>query len=54
MEKGELLEFLKENLTIETEESIDFYGNSKTIEVKLLLGGEVISSDYIEIDTNNK
>lgn len=47
MDKAELVEFLKENLRVVTEESRHSDGY---IVVKILLGEEVITSDSVRVD----
>lgn len=49
MSKEQLLEFLKENLTIEVKQTKGFYGEKHT-EIVLSLDGERISSDYLYLD----
>lgn len=44
MNKEELIEWLKENLTIETETELD--GNGKKAWVKILIDYKVICKDY--------
>ena len=53
IEKKDLVEFLKDNLTIETtKETIFAFGlpTRRKIEVRLLISGKVISSDIFSTD----
>lgn len=54
MNKEELIEFLKENLTIELNTKLDYgYEGIETyLVVNLKLGDNVISSDRISLPTN--
>lgn len=45
MTKEEMIEFLRENLTLEIKQEIVFSTDMKSVEIKLKLEGEVISSD---------
>jgi len=49
MNKDQIIEYLKENLSIEVKEDRDYYGKSVYIEVKLLLENEVISIDSFKV-----
>lgn len=46
MTKEEIIDFLKENLTIEIDETIAQYGFPQTFSIKLMLCNEEISSTY--------
>lgn len=50
MNKEELIEFLKENLSIQTQDYSDMYEDGVTI--KLLLEGQVISEDNVTFDSH--
>lgn len=43
-------DYIKENLTVEIEERQADYTSSTIVTVKLLLDGEIISSDYFDMD----
>lgn len=53
MTKEELIDFLKDNLSITIEENFDYYGGDKNINVKLMIGNEEISSEYFTIPSND-
>lgn len=43
-------EYIKDNLTIETEHNSALYGDPAYIKISLNLGTEMISSDYFDLD----
>lgn len=47
MNEEELIEFLRENLTIEVETHYGSYGDKDLQEVIIKVGGEYITSDYL-------
>lgn len=49
MEKKDMINFLKDNLRIEIEESTDYMETKTIFQVKILLKNELLDSDYIEI-----
>ena len=49
MDEEAIKQYLKENLTIAVDQSKGFYGE-KHCEIILLLDGEKISSDYLDLD----
>jgi len=50
MEKSEMIDFLKDNLSIDVEEKRSSGFNNDTYQViKLVLQGEVISEDYLNL-----
>ena len=50
MEKEELIEFLKKNLSISITEERGMYSESDTINVSIELCGEVITEDFFRKD----
>lgn len=50
MDKEELMEFLKDNLSISVEDHTDMYETG--FKVQLLLDGDVISEDTIVTESN--
>lgn len=50
MNKLEVIEFLKENLTIHVEQDTGCYGEGGFNRIVLKLGEDEISSDYIELN----
>ena len=54
MTKEELIQFLKDNLSISVEEGgSDYYATCVRYTVKLKLNNETISEDYMSVPTNN-
>jgi len=49
MDAQEVLRLMREGLSIQCENTSACYGESSKIRVRLLLFGEEISSDYVEI-----
>ena len=50
--KEEFIQLLKDNLTIELDDASGTYTN-QWIEATILFGGEVISSDVLEVISND-
>lgn len=48
MNREELIEFLRENLSIDTRENRGYYGE-RSLTIQLKLGEEVISSEYVDM-----
>ena len=46
----ELKKFIKDNLSIQIKEERDYYSPTRHVDIALLLGGEVISSDSFTIN----
>lgn len=54
MGKEELVQFLKDNLSLSIEEGgYDYYSTGVRYTIKLKLGDETISEDYMMVSTNN-
>jgi hypothetical protein len=56
MDREEIIEFFKGRLTIGLSDTPDGYGSGSRIDltVKLMLDGEVISSDWVRLQLDNE
>lgn len=52
MTREQLLQFLKENIRLTTEETRGYYGEH-SLEIKLEIDGEEISSVYVDLAANS-
>lgn len=53
MNKEELLQFLKDNLRLDISQETEIYSQAQTVTIKLVLGDDVISEGWVDIDTGD-
>jgi len=50
MDKEELIQFLKENLTLDVDQETEAYSQTERVTIKLKLGKDVIGEGWITLD----